>query len=832
MTSERWDQIKELFNQALALPEELREQFLQEFAKDDDELYAEVISLLHSAAHSADDEHPIVNVFSLKSGNTSSLVGTHVGSFTVLREVARGGMGVVLEGIREGEFTQRVAIKIIRGGFGNEEIVRRFRAERSVLSSLNHPNIAQFIDGGNLSDGTPFLVMEFVKGVPIDTYCDENKLTIRERLALFSSVCSAVHYAHQNLIVHRDIKPSNVFVTEHGVKLLDFGIAKLLTLEPIEETTAATQTHGLLLTPEYASPEQILGKKITTASDVYSLGVLLYKLLTGQRPYRFKSPALRDVEQAIIEEQPTKPSSCVLKAEESIVATRASSKPKLSRLFAGDLDTIVLKALQKEPDRRYSSVEQFQKDVQRFLAGFPVSAQPDSALYRLSKFIRRNSVAVVAATLIILSLAGGVIASLIQAQRAERERDHAQQETEKANQVVNVLKEMFSSADRLRTTKKDITVSEVLESASGRIERDFANQPEIAADVLSAIGSTYEGLGIYNKAKATMQKALRLQRATHGNEHPNVAEALHALGMIHYMSDERVPAESLYTQSLAMFHKFNQPSNEYATMLNDYGVFVQDQEKYALADSLFRAAITMYKSLSSDNRKQLASSLHNLALNYDYLGNFAMADSLYRASLVLQRQANNGETAQMASTIGNMGFIAEAQGNYGEAERLYRESLALKRSLLGEEHNSVASNKIKLGLFFLDHSSRSNEAEILCREGLSALLKSNPELKRAIARGYLGIGRALQRQGRIRKAEQNLRKAVEYFVKMQPYNAKSIADAEISLAENLFAQRRFRDAKAQLLHAQTILIDASADSSDEMKRTKKVLADLYNVRKE
>ncbi len=826
MTSTRWDKIKDLFNEALALSENEREHFLERATNGDNELLREVKSLLASSAHAKGDEHRTSNFFSFGSGNTDALIGTTIGHFKVLREVARGGMGIVLEGIREDEFKQRVAIKIIRGGIGSEEIVRRFRAERSVLSGLNHPNIAKFLDGGNLPDSTPFLIMEFIEGVPIDAYCDEKKLDVRSRLELFSSVCSAVHYAHQNLVVHRDLKPSNIFVTEHGVKLLDFGIAKLLKLEPTEKTLAATQAGSLFLTPEYASPEQILGKNVTAASDTYSLGVLLYKLLTGRRPYRFKSPALRDVEYAIIEEQPTKPSSCALNAEESAALNRTTSKTKLSKTLAGDLDTIVLKALQKEPELRYSSVEQFQRDIQRYLSGLPVSAQPDSALYRFSKFVCRNKLAVTAAALLIVSLAGGVIVSLMQAQRAERERDRAQAETEKAQQVISVLKEMFSSADRFRTTKKDITVADVLENASARIEKDFASQPGIAADVLSTIGSTYEGLAQYDKAKATMQKALRLQQQSHGTEHADVAEALHALGMIHHMSDERAPAESLYTLSLAMFRKFNQPSNNYATTLNDYAVFVQDQERYSFADSLLRSAMAMYKSLSSDYRKQLASSLHNLALNYDYLGNFATADSLYRASLVLQRQVNNGETAQMAVTIGNMGIIAEGRGNNREAERLYRESLAIRRSQLGEEHYSVASNKIKLGTFLIEHSTQHGAAEQLCREGLSALLKTNPDLKRLIGRGHLGLGRAVQMRGKLRDAETELRKAVENFAQAQPLSEKNLADAEVFLARNLIGQKRFREAEVQLLRARDRLHAASADSSNEMERANESLEHL------
>jgi hypothetical protein len=288
----------------------------------------------------------------------------------------------------------------------------------------------------------------------------------------------------------------------------------------------------------------------------------------------------------------------------------------------------------------------------------------------------------------------------------------------------------------------------------------------------------------------------------------------------------------LYHRSLAMFRELNQPSNEYATMLNDYAVFVQDQEKYSLADSLFRSAIEMYKSLPTDNRKQLASSLHNLALNYDWLGQFSSADSLYRESLLIQRDAYGGVNVQMASTIGNMGFIAEGQGKFDDAERLYRESLSIRLSLLDENHHLVIGNKIKLGLFLLDHSSVVEESERLCREALTSLQKTNPELKRLIARAHLGIGRALLQKGVLTTAERELREAIANFNLAQPINEKNLAEGETFLAQNLTAQNKFSEAETHLLHAQQRLSRTEAQSSDEMRRTTATLAALYKVWKQ
>ncbi len=832
MTPERWQQVKDLFISAMSLSADERARFLVAHTAGAAELRSEVESLLASHSFGEDDAGFAASQF--LNRNDPSLVGTTIGPYTIIREIARGGMGVVYEGKREAEFTQRVAIKLIRSGLGTGDTVRRFHTERSALARLNHPNIAKLLDGGSLPDGTPYFIMEFVEGVPVDVYCDENKLGIEERLHLFRAVCDAVHYAHQNLIVHRDLKPGNIFVTETGVKLLDFGIAKLLSTEAVPSdgqalTFSQTQHLERFFTPEYASPEQILGAPVTTSSDTYSLGVLLYKLLTGQRPYHFKTTALRDVEQTIIECQPTRPSSAVLNADAAAAANRATSNMKLAKTLSGDLDTIVLKALQKEPERRYASVQQLDEDIRRYLAGRPVAARKDSFGYRFSKFVRRNRVAVAAFVIVNLVIIGGIGGVVWQGIRAERERDRAQAEAEKAQEVIRVLNEMLSAADVTRATKKDITVAEVLDQALQRIERDFASRPELAADLLSTIGSTYESLQLFDKAEAAKRKVLERQRQSYGGDHPKVAEALHALGEFHYLRENRAVAESLFSSSLAIFHRRAEPSKAYALMLNDYGVFVQDEGKYQLANSLLLSALKIYRNIPGDNRKDIATSLHNLALSKDWQGKYQEADSLYRASLAIQRDAYGNNNVMIAFTIGNLGYIAEARNDYAEAERLFRESLAIRRSLLSDDHSDLAASKIKLGLFLVEHDTSYNEAEQLCREALAALTKHNPNLKRLIARAHLGIARAIEKQGNRAEAERELRSAIAFFSQTQPFNAQSVADAEISLAQNLLAQRRLREAEAQLLYTQTLLKKASADSSSEMRRVQQSLAELYAV---
>ncbi|HET9038998.1 MAG TPA: serine/threonine-protein kinase, partial [Gemmatimonadales bacterium] len=389
MTS-RWQRMNELFHDALAVPAERRGSFVAQSCGDDPAMADEIAQLL--AAHSRDEgimEGPaVVTAPGWLEAETPAVVGRRFGPYRVVRELARGGMGAVYLAQRDdGAFEQRVALKLIKRGMDSDQVVARFRAERQILASLEHPNIARLLDGGASDDGQPYLVMEYIDGQRIDEFARERRLPVAERLRLWLQVCGAVSYAHQQLVVHRDIKPANVLVTADGTpKLLDFGIARLL--HPDAEAVS-TMTALRMLTPEYASPEQIEGRHATTVSDVYSLGVVLYELLTDQSPYRPRSRSPRDLAEAICTTEPVRPSAAVSEADAS-----------LGRRLRGDLDTILLTALRKEPDRRYPSVEQLAGDVRRHLEGLPVRARPDTFGYRAGKFVRRNRAGVAAAVLV------------------------------------------------------------------------------------------------------------------------------------------------------------------------------------------------------------------------------------------------------------------------------------------------------------------------------------------------------------------------------------------------------------------------------------------------
>jgi len=435
MTPEQWAQVKEGFHAATELPPAERAAFVRQHCNGDAEMLRELQLLLesHDEAEHFIEQPALASASEIFSTETGSRVGQSIGHYRVVREIGRGGMGVVLLAVRDDDqFKKHVAIKLLRRGMDTEDILRRFRNERQILASLEHPHIARLIDGGMTEDGLPYFVLEYVEGEPLDKYCDEHRLTTPDRLQIFSKVCAAVQYAHQNLIVHRDLKPSNILVTSAGEpKLLDFGIAKLLNPELTTYTISPTATMARLMTPDYASPEQIRGRTITTASDVYSLGVVLYRLLTGHAPYHFVDSSPQEIERLVCDTAPEKPSTAVSRVEElttgkgvtrispeSVSKARQEQPDALRRRLRGDLDNIVLRALRKEPERRYSSAAQLSDDIHRYLDGLPVTARPNTFGYRASKFVARNQVGVAAAAVVVLAVVAGLVGMAWQARGA------------------------------------------------------------------------------------------------------------------------------------------------------------------------------------------------------------------------------------------------------------------------------------------------------------------------------------------------------------------------------------------------------------------------------
>src|SRR6202171_92880 len=546
MTPERWQRINEMFHGALVLEGRARSEFLVAESAGDDALRGKVAALL--ASHEQAEGFIQGSVFGdaaqlLVEDEAQAMIGQHIGLYKISREIGRGGMGTVYLATRDDDqYEKQVAVKVVKRGMDTDLVLARFRNERQILASFDHPRIARLFDGGSTETGLPYFIMEYIEGQAIDEYCDSQRLSTAARLELFRTVCAALQYAHQHLVIHRDIKPSNILVTAAGVpKLLDFGIAKLLH----SETTQGTATTAIvqrLMTPEYASPEQVRGEHVTTVSDVYSLGVLLYELLSGHSPYHFKTLLPQDIAQVISDNEPEKPSSVINRVEEvttggrkgrkltpeSVSKTRDSRPEKLRRKLAGDLDNIVLMSMRKEPHRRYSSVGQFSEDIRRHLEGLPVVARKATLSYRAAKFVRRNTVAVAAAAVISLILIAGVAATGWETHVARGERARAEAAGTRAERRFNQVRKLAHSVlfdyneaiqdlpgsmpVRARLVKDAL---EYLDSLAGEANDDPSLQRELATayeKVGDVQGRTLRAnMGDTAGAKDSYRKALRIR---------------------------------------------------------------------------------------------------------------------------------------------------------------------------------------------------------------------------------------------------------------------------------------------------------------------------------
>lgn len=534
--------IDALFAEALEWRSAERDDFLAQHTAGDRDLQAAVEALLAAA----EDSQELVPGGGLGGALGEDLMrrhedaqgmeaGSRIGPYRILGELGRGGMAMVYRAERvEGGFEQKVAVKLLRRGTDTDEILRRFVQERQILATLEHPAIARLLDGGVTADGLPYFAMELVEGLPIDQFCTRGELSLERRLELFLKVCRAVEHAHQRLVVHRDLKPSNVLVTADGqVKLLDFGISKMLASEPDRYAAPTTRTQVRLLTPEYASPEQVRGEPVTTATDAYQLGLMLYELLTERRPFKLVGRTPAQVEEAICHQPPEAPSTAVTRVLKGSAAAgedhHSPERESWARRLRGDLDNIVLMALRKEPERRYASVGAMAQDIERFLSGRPVTARPSSVGYRASKFIHRHRwvmVAVAVVLVLITALVSWYSWSLAQ------ERDRARREARKASEVVTFLSGILGSADPMTGGGGALTSRGLLDEGMERMERDLAEQPEIRAELLSRAGEIYRNLGIYDEAERRLRESLELRRRLYGDDSVEAAEGHHLLGSL------------------------------------------------------------------------------------------------------------------------------------------------------------------------------------------------------------------------------------------------------------------------------------------------------------
>ncbi len=716
-TPERWERVHEVLQEALAQGDAAaRAPYLAEVGRTDPALRREVDSLLEAGERPGPFDALVHRFVTPAPGEETP--PARIGAYQPLRLLARGGMGAVYLAERaDGAFDRRVALKLLPAGTG-ADVRSRFLAERRIVARLRHPNIARLLDGGTTGEGLPYLVLEYVEGEPITTYCDARRLSVEARLRLFLDVCAAVSYAHVNLVVHRDIKPGNVLVVagrgtaSPAVKLLDFGIAKLLDDEPGPGAPPVTRIGLRLMTPDYAAPEQVRGEPVTTATDVYQLGALLYELISGGRPHRNMTHDLRRLERIVCEEEPARPSARVREGDGQ-AEVRASTPKRLQRLLRGDLDTIALHALAGEPERRYASVDALADDVRRHLDGLPVRARPDTTLYRAAKFVRRHRAPVAVAGGVVLLLAGAGVYTATQSRRIARERDRAEQATD-------FLAELFESLEPVQARGDSVPARAILDRGAARVESELGGQPLLQARLFEVLGRVYQERGFYPEAERLLQRALDLRLDDLGPDDLQVAGSRHALAGLLEEVDRSAEAASLLEAAADTYRRRLGPDDpSLAGVEIDRALALRAAGEGAPAGVLLAHAVDVLRR-HPDRGEDLATALLYVGKVRMESGDEEGAEAPLREALSIRRRLFGRDHPQVANAVDGIGELMQARGDFAAAEAAYGEALSIRRDLFPDDHMDVGVSLENLGIV-LQAEGRSDGAAELLEEALTIL---------------------------------------------------------------------------------------------------------------
>ncbi len=822
MSSDFWDKVGELVDEALAVPPEKRAAYLDQACGDDAELRRELEAQLALEGRPEVEGFLGRPIVAIRSGDEpGSREGGRIGPYELRRRIGRGGMGAVYLAVhRDDELGKEVALKLLRRGLENPELARRLAHEREILSSLVHPNIARLHAGGTSDDGEPYFVMEHVEGQPIDLYCNERRLSVRERLGLFRKVCAAVHFAHQSLVVHRDLKPGNILVDGDGEpKLLDFGIAKLL---PPETSAHDDPTQQLLTAPgvqpmtlRYASPEQVEGQPITTATDVYSLGVVLYELLTGRWPYRPPSRSPLDVANAIHDKDPERPSTAVQRRGEEpwpagdgtatadVSRFRTGDPAALRRALAGDVDAILLMALDKDPRRRYASVQQLSEDLRRYLEGLPVLARRPTFSYQLGKFVRRHKLETALAAAVLALIAGFGVTAMVLREEAIRQR-------EQAEEVAEIFTDVFQGQDPRQARRRARSVDELLERAVETIIEETAGEDEDRPVLLEAIAAAYMGLELYEEAEPYLERARWLRRQDRDMPH---GESRLVTTLVYSASVERArgkqeQAADLEREALAALEEGAADSRRLARVLSNHATVLEDLGELAGAEDFYRAALDMKRRLcradDPDGASEIAVSEHNLGAVLAQLGEFEEAKALLSGALAKRERFLGREDAATLRTLGSLGVLLLNMGALEEGEPVLRDNLRRRIERSGPQAPSAGIAHTNLALL-LQKLGAWDEAEHhyglawpIFVESFGAEHPNVAQLRRNLASLLLAADRYAEAEAEIRAALATLRR-------QRPAGHWQIADAGSVLGELLAATDRLAEAEPLLVEGCEIL---------------------------
>ncbi|MEM9596665.1 MAG: serine/threonine-protein kinase [Acidobacteriota bacterium] len=833
LDSDRWRRLETLFFAALELKGQARADFLARECVGDPDLLRDVEELLDAELESSEEADARIGE-AIHAGlawvgdDDGPKAPERIGPYRVLREIGRGGLATVYLAERDdAEFSMRVAIKLVSRGMDTDEgLLQRLRQERQILATLDHPNIAKILDGGTADDGRPYFVLEHIEGEHIDAWCNHRRLPVAKRLGLLRQVCDAVHYAHQNLVLHRDIKPSNILVTEEGVpKLLDFGIAKLLRPPPEDVPTVAagdtapapniipnlTRTGMQLLTPEYASPEQVRGEALTTASDVYSLGMVSYLLITGQRPYRLDNHRPSEIERVVCHAAPEPPSTAVRRAQrEGGPGPGPRTLGWRRRVVPDDLDNVVLMALRKEPARRYGSAAELGEDLRRYLSGLPVAARKDTLGYRVRKFVRRHRVSVAAATLVLATLVIAVVLTSWQARIAEAARGRAESaltEAETARRraegVAGFLVRLFQIADPKRGAGSDITVRDMLDEGAKDIAWwGLGDDHEMHATLLTTMGTVYRSLEDFEEAERLLQDALAMRRGGDPPDPMGIASTIVEIGELREMEGNYGAAEEELGQALQLFRgQVGLGSRNEARILYRLAHLRKTQGQEAAADLLFRRSLAIYLEDPETNARVIQETREGMAEVAYLRGDYALAQELFEELLAIRRRELGSDHPDVALSLNNLAAVQLTVGDFAAAEANLREALELRLEKLGDRNSAVATTLSNLAMAEFPQGKLDSAVEHASRALEINLAVYGPDHS-SVAENYHILGSVRRNQGLLDQAETHYRDAAALRERLFGPTHPTVLQSRVGLANVL--TRRGDHEEAESLYRQII----------------------------
>ncbi|MCA0374895.1 MAG: serine/threonine-protein kinase [Gemmatimonadetes bacterium] len=821
LTHERFARLRSHFDTLIALEADARDAALADIAATDAPLAEQLRGLLaaHDQTGAALDRPIAAEAIAFVEQATDPWVGTRLGPWEITRRIGAGGMGTVYEAARaDDQYRTRVAIKLLGQHSTSELAIERFRLERQILASLHHPHIASLLDGGVTPDGQPWFAMEFIEGEPITRWCDARALTIRERLALFRQVCAAMQHAHQGLVIHLDLKPANILVSTDGtVKVLDFGIAKLM---PAQDDADATVTRfgARAFTPDYASPEQLIGDAVGTRSDVYAAGVVLFELLTGALPFERRGLSPLSLERTLRTTTAPRPSAAMPAQRAALLGE--SSHARARKRIAGDLDAIVLAALHDEPERRYASMADLSADIGRFLDGKPVAARPDGWTYRFGKLIRRRRAESAAIAVALLATVAGLVGVVVQGRTAERERT-------RATEVAQFLRVMLGAASP-ESFGRDVKVREVLDSAAVRANA-LDDRPAIAAEIRQVIGDTYLALGEFPLAEAQFRKAVALLDGADARGTRTTASSLTRLSMAMEFEGKYGAADTALQRAAAIYEREGFPDEEARSDLADArGRLLAQLGDLAGAERAFRAAVDIQRAVVPRRDSALANLLGNLGFVTSELGRHAEAESLYLEGIAAARRAYGDTHPLVASLMSPLATVQERLGAMARADSTYRAVLGMRATLLGEEHPDYAWTMLN----YADHlmvTARYPDAAKWARRAIALRGRTLNDAHPVVATAMNVLGRSLARMDSARAAEPWLRESLAIRRRELPTGHFLIASAESILGEGLTAARRFAEAEPLLLRGEQALTASRGEGSPLVQDARKRLVTLYEA---